>query len=268
VKYIYFKNSRRQKLCGIISRAESGAAKSTHSSKESDSSKLAVSSKRANTAILMCHGLGSSKDDNLYISLQDKLNELGLATFRMDLLGHGDSDGEYNDLTLTETIDDILCAKHELEKIGYTNIGFIGSSFGGVGGIMAASKEQFHFLVLISPPTYYDVSEMIKSGIYILKELMKINKTTQKKKASPNIRFFRDYGSYDSYAAAEKISIPVLIIQGDKDKIVPLVKSRELKKKIKGSKIKIFKGADHVYTKAYKKLAKEIMKFVNVQDLD
>jgi len=251
MKYIYFRNSHKQKLCGIIS------APKINTSKESDTS---------DTIVMMCHGLGSNKDDILFLALQDRINAYGIAIFRIDLLGHGESDGEYNDLTLTETIDDIMCAKHELQRRGFINIGFIGSSFGGVGGIMAASIEQFHFLVLISPPTYYDINEMIKSGVYILKELMIVNKNTEKEKASPNIKFFRDYGAHDSYAAAEKIMAPVLIIHGDEDKIVPLVKSLELCKKIKNSELKIFKGADHRYTKVQNKLVKEIMNFVKKQD--
>jgi hypothetical protein len=214
----------------------------------------------------MCHGLGHNKDDIVYTTLQDKINSQGIPTFRIDLLGHGESDGEFDDLTLTETIDDILCAKHELEKRGYRNIGFIGSSFGAVGGIMAASMESFTFLVLISPPTYYDIAEMIKSSIFILKELIIVNKNTQKKNAHPNMRFFRDYGSHDSYAAAEKISAPVLIIQGDKDKMVPLAKSLELRKRIKNSQIKIFKGADHQYTKAQQQLIDEVAKFVRIRN--
>jgi esterase/lipase len=96
-------------------------------------------------AILMCHGLGSNKDNTSYLTLQTKLNASKITTFRIDLLGHGESDGEFDDLTLTETIDDILCAKQELERRGYTKIGFIGSSFGGVGGIIAASIEPLIF---------------------------------------------------------------------------------------------------------------------------
>jgi len=241
VETIYFEDSHGRKLCGVISNRDS------------------------QSAVLMCHGLGSHKDDMPYLTLQDKINDSGVATFRMDLLGHGGSEGDFNDLTLSEAIDDILCAKHELERRGYSRVGFIGSSFGGVGGIMVASKEDFHFLVLISPPTHYDVNEMIKSGIYILRELKIVNKITQKKKARPNIKFFRDYGSHDSYIAAKKISSPVLIIQGDKDKIVPLVKTKELHNIIRGSKIKIFKGANHQYTHAQGRLVKEIMLFVKKQ---
>jgi len=245
---IYFTNSHKKKLCGMISDSKTEM--------------------KANMAVLMCHGLGSHKNDMPYKALQKEVGALGIATLSLDLLGHGESDGEYDDLTLTETIDDILCAKHELERRGYKNIGFIGSSFGGVGGIMAAAVEQFKFLVLISPPTYYDINEMITSGVYILRELLKVNKqtkTTEKKKASLNIKFFRDYGSHDSYAAGEKIRAPVLIIQGDKDKIVPIAKSRELRRRIRGAKMKIFVGADHQYTRVQHQLVEETMKFVEKQ---
>jgi len=244
MKYVYFTNSRKQKLCGIISEPKTN---------------------KTQNVVLMCHGLGSNKDDILYIALQDQINSYEIATFRIDLLGHGESDGEFNDLTLTETIDDILCAKRELERRGYSDIGFIGHSFGGVGGIMVASTEPFRFLVVISPPTYYDINEMIKSSVFILKELIIVNTNTEKKNAHPNVKFFRDYGSHDSYAAAEKISAPVLIIHGDKDKIVPLAKSQELNKRIKNSQIKIFKGADHQYTNVKEPLIEEIMKFVKIK---
>jgi len=246
---ICFNNSHGQKIRGILS------------------------GMNPNTVVLICHGLGSSKDHEPYTIFAKNIDMLGVSTFRIDLLGHGKSDGEYNDLTLTEAIDDILMAKKELHNRGFKDVGFIGSSFGAVGGIMAAALTQFKFIILISPPTYYDVSEMVSSGIYILWELRKFRKKNSKKKnqdvkikKKPGIRikFFRDYGSHDSYAAAEKIDVPVLIIHGDNDKIVPLEKSRILRKKIKGSKIKIFKGADHHYStpRAKKRLIKEVIKFV------
>jgi len=241
VKKIYFQNSKGQVLCGI----------------QSDVS--------LNLVVIICHGLGTSKDNELYQTIQNELNAIRISTLRIDLLGHGESAGEYNDLTLTETIDDILSAKHELEKQGYTKIGFIGSSFGGVGGIMAASIEPFKFLTLISPPTYYDIHEMVKSSIYVLRELIRVNKKTTKTKAKINVKFFKDYGSHDSYVAAEKILEPVLIIHGDDDKIVPLVKSIELHKRITNSKMKILRGADHHYTNAQERLTKEIVNFAKEQ---
>jgi len=239
---IYFKNSKGRKLSGVISNSES------------------------KVAVLISHGLGSNKDDFKYKSLQKKLAAAKISSLAIDLLGHGESDGEYDDLTLTETIDDILCAKHELERRGYSEVGFVGYSFGGVGGIMSAEKEQFKFLVLISPPTYYNAREVIKSGIHVLREVRKTNKRNpQKKKAHANIKFFKDYGSQDSYAAAEKINAPVLIIQGDKDKIVPVKRTIELHKKIKGAKLKLFKGANHHYTNLQRLLVDDVRVFIKKQ---
>jgi uncharacterized protein len=242
VEKIYFKNTHGQNICGVISILDT------------------------DTAILICHGLGEDKQDSPYFRLHDAFLRMGIATFRIDLLGHGESDGEYDDLTLTETIDDIICAKNVLAKKGYKHIGFIGSSFGGVGGIMAESQAHFEFLILVSPPTYYDIKEMIKSGIYMIRALIQVNKKIpEKKSASLNISFFKDYGSHDSYAAAEKIKAPVLIIHGDQDKLVPIAKSKELKKRIAHSTIKIFKGADHQCSSAEDTLVQEILIFVKNQ---
>jgi hypothetical protein len=238
---IYFKNSHGQKICG------------------------ALSDPKADSVVLICHGLGTSKNDATYTKLQEKINAQGIATFRIDMLGHGDSDGQYEDLTLTEAIDDILQAREFLLKRGFKNIGFIGSSFGAVGGLMAASIEEFSFLVLISPPTYYDIPEMVSSGISILRELRRFKKgQSDDRKASIKIRFFRDYGSHDSYNAASKIKCPALIIQGGEDKIVPLVKTRQLHKHLKNSKMKIFKGVGHHYSEpgAEKRLIEEVMLFI------
>lgn len=238
---IYFSNSKGQSICGVLSEVDS------------------------ELIVLMCHGLGASKDSIEYVSFQNELNALGISTFRIDLLGHGESAGEYNDVTLTEAIDDILCAKHLLEKKGYKKIGFIGSSFGGVGGIMSSAREPFKFLVLISPPTYYNVREMIKSSIYIIRELGRVNKKTTKEKAKINVQFFKDYGSHDSYAAAEKINEPTLVIHGDEDKIVPVAKTIELHKRMKNSKLKILKGVGHSYKNAREILTKEVIDFVKIQ---
>ena len=102
---------------------------------------------------------------------------------------------------------------------------------------------------MISPPTYYDIKEIFISTFYVLRQYRKVKNTkTDDKKIGIKFKFFRDYGRQDSYAAAKHINAPTLIIHGDNDEIVPLDKSRQLRKHIKDSKILIFKGADHQYT--------------------
>jgi len=160
-------------------------------------------------------------------TLQDKLNDLGISTLRIDMLGHGDSEGAYSDLTLTEAIEDVLIYNEYVRKMGYFYVGFIGQSFGAVAGIMACPVAHFDFLVLISPPTHYDIKEIIISGYYLLKGLRRYRREVldNRKDSSVQMKFFQDYASHDSYVAAAKIDSPVFIIQGGGDKIVPLAKT-------------------------------------------
>jgi len=239
---IIFRNSLGQKIVGLLS--DPGSDK----------------------VVIICHGLGSHKDDSPYNKFEKHINALGIATFRMDFLGHGESDGNYEDLTLSEATDDILCARKILKR--FRSIGFIGSSMGAVSGIMAGAKVRFNFMIFISPPSHYSASDILFSGYHVMKELRKFHKKQKKlndkKAAGLRVKFFWDYTFQDSYEAAEKIFCPTLIIHGDNDKIVPLAKSRELRKKLRNSKMKIFKGADHRFTHpaAQKKLIEEVVKFV------
>jgi uncharacterized protein len=218
-----FNNSNSRQLCGILSKA-------------------------GPRMVILCHGLGSHKESPFNKNMQKKLNDKGFSTFCIDLLGHGDSHGEYDDLTLTETIDDIKCAFREMKSQGYEDIGYIGHSFGAVGGIMSAPDTDFRFMVLISPPTYFDISEMVTSGITVIRKLNEFKRTNHKRK-NPTLRaaFFKDYGSHDSYKAADRIEIPALIIQGDNDDIIPMEKTLELHKHIKNSYLKILPGVDHYF---------------------
>ena len=59
--------------------------------------------------------------------------------------------------------------------------------------------------------------------------------------------FFEDSLKNNGYSAAEKIKIPTLILHGDKDTVVPLTQSIKTSKIIKGCKLEIIKGGDHLF---------------------
>ncbi len=215
---------------------------------------------RSESAVILCHGLGSHKQGPLIEAIRKALPQ---TTFSIDLLGHGESEGEYNDITLTEAMDDVKRAREYLMGRGYEKAGFVGHSFGAVAGIMAQKGARFDFLVLIAPPSYYDVGEILHSSIYVLRELNALNsRDPDKQDAKISMAFFRDYGSHDSFRAAEKIKAPALIIQGEKDNIVPPEKTIELHKRLKNSYLKIFRGADHKFTGRTEELVAIVKSYV------
>jgi len=157
----------------------------------------------------------------------------------------------FEKITVTEAVDDILNAISFLKKLGYLKIGLMGSSFGGIASIMAASKTKDLFLLALKSP----VSDYAKVVMKTKKELEDWRKRgyTYYEKGSGerlklNYTFFQDFKNNNAHKAAGKIKISTLIVHGSKDEIVPIAHSKKTSKLIKNCKLEIVKGSNHRYT--------------------
>lgn len=229
---LYFKNSRGNRLCGILSDPTPGKEK---------------------PIIILCHGHSSSKETNTFIQLEKILNSNGISDFRFDFYGHGESEGKFEDATISEAVDDVLNAIKFVKQKGYKKIGLVGSSFGGMASLLAASKtNDLYALVLKSPVSDYSgkiITQETKYPIDVWKKQGFIYYTNSKgEKLRLNYSFFEDAKTVSGYEAAKKIKIPALIVHGDKDEDVPVEQSRKTAKLIKNCRLEIIEGADHRYT--------------------
>ena len=229
---IFFKNSNGLKLCGILSNTTDDVAK---------------------PVMILCHGFTTSKDSTTYPILEKLLNEKNISTFRFDFFGHGESEGKFEEVTISEAADDILCAIEYLKGLGYSKMGLFGSSFGGAACIIAASKtKDLSFLVLKSPVADYMEREMGKGNKKELEEWK--NKgyknyfDSKGNKYKLNYTFFEDFANNNGYEAAKKINMPVLIVHGDADESVPIGQSIKLSKILPNGKLEIIAGANHHYS--------------------
>jgi dipeptidyl aminopeptidase/acylaminoacyl peptidase len=141
-----------------------------------------------------------------------------------------------------------------LKKLGYTKIGLMGSSFGGISSIMAASKTNDLFvLALKSPVSNFEEKEIMTKTKKELEEWKrkgyKYYISGDGRKLRLNYTFAEDSKNNNGYQAARKIKIPTLIVHGDKDKSVPIEQSKKTANLIKECKLEIIKGADHEYSK-------------------
>jgi hypothetical protein len=145
---LYFQNSKGNKLCGILCNSTRNTC-------------LPV--------IILVHGFSSNKNTTNFVKLKDILDQKNIATFRFDVFGHGESEGKFEDITITEAVDDILQAIKYLQSKGYIKIGLVGSSFGGISSIMATAKTNDLFLLALKSPVsdYWE----LEKGRYSEKEL-------------------------------------------------------------------------------------------------
>ncbi|OGM60230.1 hypothetical protein A2892_04270 [Candidatus Woesebacteria bacterium RIFCSPLOWO2_01_FULL_39_10b] len=228
---VYFNNSKGDRLCGVISNPASD---------------------KSRPIVIMAHGFSTSKNSDTYVSLSKNLDSHKISSFRFDFYGHGESEGKFEDVTVSEAVDDILQAIKYLKKQGYKKIGLMGGSFGGIASIMAASKsEKLYLLVLKSPVSNYLEKEMETKSEKELEDWKNLGyrnyESGDGRKLKLNYTFYEDFKNNDGFKAAPRIKTPTLIVHGDKDETVPYSQSVKTSKLIPNCKLYTVKGANHHY---------------------
>ncbi len=105
--------------------------------------------------VLVLHGFGGSKDGALFKPLADSLQAHGIASLRFDFNGHGQSEGEFKDMTVLNEIDDVLKVYDQVTQWPWvSSISLVGHSQGGVVASMTAGKlgaEKISCVALMAP---------------------------------------------------------------------------------------------------------------------
>jgi pimeloyl-ACP methyl ester carboxylesterase len=203
--------------------------------------------------VILCHGFTTSKDGRTYVRLEERLNQKVFSTFRFDFFGHGESAGEFENITISEAKDDVLNAIRFVKDSGYEQIGLMGSSFGGFASILAAGlSDDLFVLALKSPVSDYlglliardhdiDIQAWRQKGFIFVE-------ASDGKNVSLNYSFFADAERIQGYALASNIKAPTLIVHGDQDETVPLAQSQKAADLIPDCRLEVIEGADHTYS--------------------
>ncbi|MHC5902333.1 alpha/beta hydrolase [Streptomyces sp. S6] len=113
----------------------------------------------ASRAVVLVHGGGVTREEGgFFTRLAAEMAETGVASLRFDMRGHGESEGQQEDLTLTTILNDIRVAVTYLRKATTAReISLLGASFaGGVCSYYAAKRPgDLSRLVLFNPQLDY-----------------------------------------------------------------------------------------------------------------
>lgn len=188
-------------------------------------------------AVVFIHGSGKSiRDYHWYLHMADYLARHGIAVLLPDKRGCGKSGGEWIYSSFDDYANDALAAVDVLAGVPAINqekIGLIGMSQGGFILPLAASKsKKVRFLVSFSGSAVtiektmrFEISEDMKDrGVPgWLVPLIEPIFTRRAKKWNGD--FWKINGSFDPLPYWRKLSIPALVLNGKKDKNVPVNES-------------------------------------------
>lgn len=203
--------------------------------------------------VMILHGLAARKNMDLLQKIADKLEKHNIASIRFDFNGHGESEGNFQDMTILNEAEDAKKVYEYVHKLpAVTSIGITGHSQGGVVTSLLAAEfgtDNVKAIVLMTPaavlhdyavnggifgvtfdpdnlPEYVPLSDKIKIGRQYME-------TTQK---------------LDMYAPAEQYTGPVLIVHGTGDVVVPYRYGQKYNTTYPNSQIVPLEGVDHLFT--------------------
>ena len=91
--------------------------------------------------VILMHGLMRTKESPILTLLADKLQKIGIASIRFDFDGCGQSEGEFQNMTVLKEIGDAQCVYDYVSQRHYVScIDLGGHSRGGVVAGMLAGE--------------------------------------------------------------------------------------------------------------------------------
>ena len=204
---------------------------------------------------ILCHGFLSSKTSSTNNALTRMLIDQGIATFRFDFFGQGESEGPFERITVSLAVEQAQRAVDLMRERGYRHIGLMGSSFGGLVATLTASQRTDLVCLALKCPVV-DFAEELRlefgdDGMAQWKATGTIpNIMGGSDRIALHYAFYEDALRQIAYVPARLITAPTVIVQGDSDEQVPLHQSQQLYEALQIKKhLELLPGADHQFTK-------------------
>lgn len=211
---------------------------------------------RGEAVVVLCHGFLSNKNSTTNKALTRLLSERGFATFRFDFFGQGESEGLFEDITTSLGVGQAKAAVIDVISRGYKTVGLVGSSFGGLVSILTTAQlHEVSCLALKCPVVDFSEELRLEFGPDQMARWQETDTIPNIMGGSERVRL--KYALYEdclrqvAYGPAARITAPTLIVQGQRDEMVPLHQSRKLFELLKGPKrMDLLPEADHQFTRS------------------
>lgn len=198
--------------------------------------------------VICSHGYKSNKESRKYLTIGRRFPQSGIAVLRFDHRGAlgGESEGKFEDTTLTDRIRDIYAALDLLKstkEIDPDSLGLLGSSLGGMDILLIKDKSVKAKVAIATPfsfpePTEEILNAFIQKGYYKFPDGSIIRKD-----------FYNDIKKYNLKEELKQMNFPILIIHGDSDKEVPIHNAKAIFESAREPKeLRIVEGGDHIFS--------------------
>lgn len=206
------------------------------------------------------HGQGGFKEQPHIKLMADAFKKVGYSAIRFDTTcSLGESGGKMENVSITQSFADLeeVINWTKKQKFYQEPFALAGHSLGGI--CVALYAEKYPEKVKLLAPISTVVSGQLSKEAHTKKELKEWKESGRKLEIShskPGVEKiikwseFLDRLRYDLLKKTDNLTMPVLLVAGEKDKSTPVRHQRILYKKLSGSKeFHVIKGSPHTFRK-------------------
>lgn len=202
--------------------------------------------------VIMIHGFTGHCEERHMLASAAMFRELGLATLRVDMYGHGLSDGQFKDHTLYKWVNNALAVIDYALKLDFvTDLYLYGHSQGGITAILAAGLKHDKIKALMPLSPALMIPEGARKGnllgMVFDPDNLPDEVPIESKGMTLGGNYIRVAQTIYPEDAIDRYTGPVLLVHGSEDASVPVQCSIDAAKRYKNAELVIIPGDDHCY---------------------
>lgn len=213
---------------------------------------------------VLIHGFTGHMEEDHIIAAQKAMNDAGVSVLRVEMYGHGKSEGEFKNHTLYKWVTNALAAVHYAKKLDFvTDLYLCGHSQGGLLTMLVGGMCPDDFKAIIPMSPAWMIPKDAREGNVLGTSFDPLH--IPEKVSSPDWELSGDYIRVVQTIHVEdeidRFRGPVLIIHGDADEVVPYSYAEEAYKLYNNATLVPVHGADHCFNGHLSELTEALRKY-------
>lgn len=199
--------------------------------------------------VVLMHGFGGRKEGQIFDLIADSLSEHGMASIRFDFNGHGQSEGDFQEMTVPNEIEDAKkVVEYALDLRYVSSVALVGHSQGGVVAAMTAGElgaDVVKAVALLAPAAVLRDDAIRGSTFGKTYDPLDLPEYVDIFGRKLGRNFLKTAFSLPIYETAARYKGPAFIVHGNADRIVPYTYGLRFHQQWPGSEYVLLEFFDH-----------------------
>ena len=198
--------------------------------------------------VIVIHGFTGHMEERHILAVSQAIREAGFATLRVDMYGHGNSDGAFSKHTLYKWLTNALTVIDYARGLEFvTDLYLCGHSQGGLTVMMAAAMkhESIHGLIPLSPA--WTIPGGARAGFMLGQAFDPEDIPDLIPPWGLEGNYLRVAQTIHVEEAIDRYRGPVLIVHGECDETVPVEGARQAAERYRNAELVLIPGDTHCY---------------------